>query len=275
MSLRLPLLLALLFGSALAGGAPLGPASAAAQGSDGVFEERSSSHFRLLQDVGIDRSSGWNGSVRFEREVLETLEKGYDRLEALLGLRPERTITVVVYAPEVFDATFRGLFRFPAAGFYHGKIQVRGATAVTASLRGTLWHELVHAAFHAAAPTLVIPGWLNEGLAEWFEARQLGRRRLRAGQYEALRRAARQEALPRLEALATPGFGGLDPRRAGLAYLYSYGLMDFLARRHGERSMERLVTDLVRRGHLERSFERVFRGSPAALDAAFRAELRG
>jgi len=261
---------------ALFGGAALlGPGAAAAQGADGVFEERTSSHFRLLQDVGIDRSSGWTGSVRFEREVLDTLEKGYDRLEALLGLRPERTITVVVYDPEVFDRTFRGLFRFPAAGFYHGKIQVRGATQVTASLRGTLWHELVHAALHAAAPTLVIPGWLNEGLAEWFEARASGRRRLRAGQYEALRRAAREESLPGLATLARPGFGGLDPRRVGLAYLYSYGLVDFLARRHGDRSLERLATDLVRRGHLERTFERVFRGAPAELDTAFRAELRG
>jgi len=251
------------------------PGAAAGQGADGSFEERTSSHFRLLQDVGIDRASGWSGSVRFEREVLETLEEGYERLEALLGLRPARRITVVVYDPEVFDATFRGLFRFPAAGFYHGRIQVRGATAVTASLRGTLWHELVHAAFHSVAPTLVIPGWLNEGLAEWFDARAKGRRRLSPNQYAALRRAARDGRLPALADLSPPGFGGLDPQRAGLAYLYSHGLVDFLARRHGERSLERLVKDLVRRGHLRRTFEDVFRGPPAELDAAFRAELRG
>lgn len=263
-----------LLAAVLTSGAP-GPAAAAERGADGVFEERTSSHFRLLQDVDIDRASGASGSVRFEREVLDALEAGHEALEALLGLRPGRRITVVVYDPRVFDATFRGLFRFPAAGFYHGQIRVRGAAKVTASLEGTLLHELVHAAFHAAAPTRTLPAWLGEGLAEWFEARARGLRRLGPGQYAALRRAAREDALPSLAALSGPGFGRLDAQGAGLAYLYSRGLVDYLARRHGERDLARLAEAWVRRGSLERSFERIFRSSPADLDAAFRAELRG
>ena len=46
------------------------PAGARDRGADGVFDERTSSHFRLLQDVDLDRSTGPSGSRRFEIEVL-------------------------------------------------------------------------------------------------------------------------------------------------------------------------------------------------------------
>ena len=44
----------------LVGGSGAAPCMAA--GADGKFEERTSSHFRLLQDVAIERYSGRKGS---------------------------------------------------------------------------------------------------------------------------------------------------------------------------------------------------------------------
>jgi len=55
----------------------LGSAGAADRGADGRYDERRSSHFVLLQDVDIDRRSGWRGSRRFEIEVLDVLEAAF------------------------------------------------------------------------------------------------------------------------------------------------------------------------------------------------------
>lgn len=249
------------------------PAAALDRGADGRFDTRTSSHFVLYQDVDIDESGGFHGSRRFEQNVLEELERAYDALEQLLGLRPPRRIEVVIYDPGVFDANFRGRFRFAAAGFYHGVIRIRGTTEMSVYLRRVLHHELLHAALDAAAPSLVFPGWVNEGLAEWFEARALGKRGLAGGEWQALQQAARARALFSYASLASPSFGYLDQQRAGIAYLQSYGLIDHLARRHGERKLPQFVDALIRSRNLDRSLERVYRADLATLEGRFFAEL--
>lgn len=255
----------------------LSPVDALARdrGADGRFETRSSSHFELHQDVDIDRSTGVHGSIAFEREVLRVLESGWDGLDDWLGLRPTRRLTVVVYDPAIFDATFAGLFPFPAAGFYAGIIRVRGDVAVTTALQRTLLHELVHAAWDAEAPSLVLPAWLNEGLAEWFEARATGRTRLTPVEWDGLARLASQGALPSLASLSGHNLAGFGPRTAGWAYLYSRGLVDHVARHHGERDIRRLCREIARTGDVERAFRKITRATPSEHDQAFRKELAG
>src|SRR6266850_1170241 len=179
----------------------LAPAIAHARGADGEFEQRRSSHFVLHQDVAIDDAGGLHGSRRFEQQVLAELERAYDALGEWLALRPRRRIDVVVYDPAHYDAAFAGQFRFPAAGFYHGVIRVRGDTQLTEALSRVLHHELVHAALDAAAPALWLPGWVNEGAAEWFEARTSGQRGLGVRERAALARLAREGRLAPLAAL--------------------------------------------------------------------------
>jgi hypothetical protein len=249
------------------------PDCAAARGADGEWSERASSHFVLLQDVAIDRRSGFHGSVRFEREVLEVLEAAHDRLHAYLGLKPVREITVQIYDPAVFDARFAGLFRFPAAGFYQGVIRVRGETRVTIYLQRVLHHELVHATFDQLAPSLVLPAWFNEGVAEWFEARAVGKRLLSAGELDALQRATRAGALLPIARLSGPSFVGFGPEAAGWAYLQSYGMIEHLARRHGERDLRDFVRDVVRSRRLEESFRRTYRFTVVELPERFVADL--
>jgi hypothetical protein len=250
-----------------------GSPAAADRGADGRFDVRRSSHFVLRQDVDIDQRTGVRGSRQFERDVLAVLEEAHARLEDDLGLRPRRSLEVHVYDPGVFDRSFGGLFAFRAAGFYAGVIRVRGDVAVSPALAGTLRHELVHAALDAAAPSLVLPAWLNEGLAEWFEARAVGRRGLGAGQLAALRGAAARGALPSLADLSAPGLGALPPDAAALAYLTSYALVDHLARLRGEDAVRELVEGLVRSRDLERSLRRVARTGSLGLEASLRAEL--
>jgi hypothetical protein len=240
------------------------------EGADGRLSERRSSHFVLRQDVDLDERSGFRGSRRFEQEVLGSLERAYDRLGATLGLRPERPIEVLIYDPRIFDASYAGRFAFPVAGFYHGVVRVRGDVRITVELERVLQHELVHAAFDAAAPSLVVPGWVNEGLAQWFEQRALGKRHLDPGERAALARAEREGRLPGLAALAVPSFAGFGDD-AGLAYLVSYAAIEHLARRYGEAALARFCDELLRTRSLEHAMERVFRSSPAELEAELAA----
>jgi hypothetical protein len=248
------------------------PAGSRGEGADGSFEQRTSSHFVLYQDVDIDEAGGFHGSRRFEQTVLQVLENAYESLDRLLGLRPNRKIDVVVYDPGIFDASFRGLFRFAAAGFYHGVIRVRGATEVTPHLQRVLHHELMHAALDMQAPSLAYPTWLNEGLAEWFEARALGKRGLAAWEWQALKQARRSGGIFSYAALSG-GFGRLDQHSAQIAYLQSYGMIDHLVRHYGERDLEQLVDTLVDTRDLNRTLRRVYRADLKTLEQRFFAEL--
>ena len=259
--------------AALAALSLVGGAAARDRGADGKFEKRTSSHFVLYQDVDIDETGGLRGSRRFEQQVLAELERGYDALDGYLGLRPPRKIDVVVYDPGLFDAQFAGLFRFPAAGFYHGVIRIRGGTSMTVNLSRVLHHELVHAAFDVAAPSVALPGWFNEGYAEWFEMRTQGKRHLSYRELHALTMGRSRGALFALSDLTHRGFGRFGTGSARIAYLQSYAFIEFLGRSYGEGALREYVLQVVRTGNLERSSRRVFRASLADLEGRFLAEL--
>lgn len=250
-----------------------GGASAADRGADGRFEKRTSSHFVLYQDVDIDEVGGLRGSRRFEQQVLQELELAYERLDRFLGLRPPRRIEVWVYDPVVFDERFSGRFRFAAAGFFNGAIHIRGATRMTIDLGRVLHHELVHAAFHAVAPSMALPAWLNEGVAEWFEARALSKRKLSVGERGVLAEANRSGGWLPIATLSEPSFAGLSPQAASLAYLQSYGMIEYLSRRFGERTLRELSAAVVRSRDVERALHRTVRMGVVGVDAGLRADL--
>jgi hypothetical protein len=256
--------------------APLAPlvSRAADRGADGRYDERRSSHFVLLQDVDLDRRSGRGGSRRFELDVLAVLESAHHDLDARLGLELVRPVQVVVHDPGVFDARFASLFRFPAGGFYGGSIQVRGDAQVTWVLERTLRHELLHAALDQTSRSLVLPGWINEGTAEWFEQRGLGKRQPTPAEYAALRQAAASGALPSVAQLSVGAFGHLPPDRAGLAYLESYALVVLLVRERGEDRYARFLRDVIRLRNVDAALRRHYRMDSEDLEEALRGKLR-
>lgn len=243
-------------------------AARAGGGADGHFEQRRSSHFLLREDVAIDRRTGPLGAKRFEHDVLEVLERGYDLLDDTLGLRPRRRIEVEIYDPDIFDERFAGLFPFPAAGFYGGVIRVRGDVQVTTRLASTLLHELVHAALDAAAPSLALPIWLNEGLAEWFAARATGRPALDARRQSLLAEGASRGMLLPLASISEPSLLHLAAEDAPLAYLQATALVDQVARRGGEQALRVLLGQLFRTGDLDRALLRAVGLDASALEAS-------
>ena len=257
---------------------PLGPGAPTAfaigdRGADGEFERRDSFHFTLYQDVDIDESGGLYGSRRFEQQILAELESAFDSLDRLLSLRPEKKIVVYVWDPALFDREYSGLFRFPAAGFYGGAIHIRGADRITPRLVRVLHHELVHAAFDVEAPRLRLPAWMNEGVAEWFEARAMGKRALTARERGILSQYARQGQLFSLADLSSPSLGGFEPNAAALAYLQSYAFIDHLVTTHGEGDLVRFWSAVVRSRSLDRAARRAYRSDLFELESEFKKAL--
>lgn len=248
--------------------APARPAAA----PDGSFDSRQSSHFRLLQDVGFERYSGPRGARAFERGVLEVLEDAYRQVGDAIAIRPRSPISVVIYDSAVFDEQFAGRFGFRAAGFFDGSIHVRGATEIDQRLLRTLHHEYTHAALNSASPD-VFPAWLNEGLAEYFEALAIGKRHLTPGEHAFLANAAGGGGWIPLSALNAPSFAHLGGDSASLAYLESYATVEHLVRRHGLRKLRDLCEQLVKSRNLVRALDRTYRMDLAELESALLAEL--
>ncbi len=250
-----------------------GPLAALDRGADGKFDQRRSAHFRLLQDVDIDRRTGRGGSRQFEQAVIETLEDAFRQIHKKLDIRPRGAVDVVIYDPAVFDGTYSDQFRFSAVGFYDGVIHVRGHVEVDRRLVRTLHHEYFHAALDAVSARGRVPAWLNEGLAEWFENLAVGKRRLSSAEHAYLSRANRLGRWLPLSVLSEPTFAGLDDKSATLAYLQSYAMVEHLVRHHGEHRLRRFMRQLVRGAQLEWLLKREFRASLAELEANLRAEL--
>jgi hypothetical protein len=66
----------------------------------------------------------------------------------------------------------------------------------------------------------------------------------------------------------------MDARSASIAYLQSYGMIDFLVRSAGERSLARFFDELVRSGDTGRALQRVYRLDERKLEARFLDDLR-
>ena len=253
------------------GGAVFAPSTRAA-GPDGKFDERGSSHFRLLQDVGFERYSGPAGARAFERAVLEVLEDAYRQVGDAIGVRPRARVRVVIYDSASFDERFGGIFGFRAAGFFDGSVHVRGAARLDERLLRTLHHEYAHAALHSVSAD-AFPAWLNEGLAEYFEALALGKRHLTHGEHAYLSGAVAQGGWIPLSALGTRSFGHLGGDSASLAYLQSYATVEHLVRRHGMRKLRDLCQHLARSRNVGRALDRTYRMDLADLEEALLKEL--
>jgi hypothetical protein len=242
--------------------------------ADGKWSERKSSHFQLFESVGFARYSGPDGSREFERAVLATLEDAHQRVRDEIKVEPRSRVRVYVYEPSVFDASYSSLFGFRAAGFWDGAIHVRGGQSLDARLVSTLHHEYLHAALESVAPRDLWPAWLNEGLAELFERRALGKTLLDANEDARLRDAVASGAWIPLSDLCGPSLAGLSQAPAELAYLESYAAVEMIFRRAGRERAQSLVRELGRTHTLDRALQSSLRVTLAGLEAQLISEFR-
>ena len=189
------------------------------------FWRESSQHFDLAYDGSRDEIL-W-GSHR----ILAELEEAYTDLGEQFGRYPVEEgrprISVVLYRREGFDA-LTGLGDW-AGGAFDGTVRVPvGDFELEESrLRRILRHELVHAFVRAVGGPRV-PGWLNEGLAQWLEEG-------RAAAVEVASERLRGAELFSLDQLEGSLASWKDEEAIGLAYAQSLLFCDYLARNYGER----------------------------------------
>ncbi len=223
------------------------------------LHERWSSEALIEQNQWTERSDLFELSYDTSRldilensqVVLDHLERCYERLHEWFGRDPVREhaspkIRVVLYSPAEFDR-LTGIGDW-AGGVFDGVVRVSLQELALEDPRwkDVLAHELVHAFIHALAGDAV-PGWLNEGLAQFLED---GRPKIE----EARERFGEGPLFP-LERLEGSLAGWEDPLEISRAYAQSLLIVERVARDWGDEALRRMVLSCGDGILPERSFE--------------------
>ena len=173
------------------------------------------------------------------------LERAFWRIAERIGTYPVNRILVTFYT----EQQFRDITRAPtwASGGFDGKIRIptRGAEQDREEFDRVLVHELTHAMITGIAPHGV-PAWLHEGLASYFEPRDVD---------EALRHVRSAGVVFALSDLKE-GFGRFGVNDAAVAYDESLVAADLLVRLLGTR-LAVLLQALGRGQSFEQSLSQV------------------
>lgn len=225
------------------------------------FWRESSQHFDLAYD-------GDRNDILFAgNRLLNRLEDHYLELERFFGSSPvdegRPRIAVSLYHREGFSQ-LTGLGEW-AGGAYDGvvRIPIGDFAREERALDGVMRHELAHA-FVRALGGAHVPGWLNEGLAQWLEpgrALALGTARAKLAGHELVPLAALEGSLA----------SGQDPESIARAYAQSLLLVDWIAGRFGERLLVDMVAGSAVGEAPAETFERVTRLSLEPTFAEFLA----
>lgn len=213
--------------------------------SDGALSarlERIRRELRTEKDFNRDVTSHF--SIKYEgrekieagRIVLRILEDAYGEVGRALSFYPDQEIAVILYTNQQFQEVTDA----PgwSGGIYDGKIRIPigGIEQETPGLRRLLAHEYTHAAVRAI--TRSVPTWLNEGLAQHFEGREIV-----SHQREMLRKLAKSGKMPSLRDMEG-SFMGLNGTQASLAYLISLSAVNHLIDRYGMYRVKMMLDDL-------------------------------
>jgi tetratricopeptide (TPR) repeat protein len=190
---------------------------------------------RMQQAIGAHFTISFQGpaEAQLAAEALDSLDRAYWRIGAVLGTYATDPISVVLYTAEQFSDVTRS----PAwaAAAYDGVVRVpmRGALQNRSELDRVLAHEFVHALVRTLAPHGV-PTWLNEGLATALETGDAGPAERAAAS------AARRPALARLAG----SFRAFNDADAELAYGVSALAVRRLLDEAGGTAIANLLRDL-------------------------------
>lgn len=191
------------------------------------------------QDVTTHFLVKYEGREKIEagRIVLRILEDAYSEVGHALSYYPDREMQVILYS----DQQFQEVTDAPgwSGGIYDGKIRIPigGIEQKTQGLTRILYHEYTHAVVRAITPR--VPTWLNEGLAQYFEGREIDGR-----QKEMLRRIAQTGKLPPLSNLEG-SFMGLSGDQAVYAYLLSLSSVRYMIDSFGMYRVKDILEELA------------------------------
>ncbi len=212
------------------------------------FAQYTSLHFELAFDG--ERTQLLHGA----QEAIDVLEDAYADFRLFLNHDPVRErgsrLRVTLYEPEEFRA-LTGLGHW-AGGAFDGTVRVPVEDFVRDRSRWsrTLRHELLHAFLAEYVPGSM-PGWLNEGLAQWSESTGEDLARDVRGAQGRLEGA---ELIPLSELAGTLAQLG-DEARIALAYAQSLAFTDYLVVRFGELGTARWLASMSEGATVDSAFQ--------------------
>lgn len=213
------------------------------------YWRESSQHFDLAYD-GEKRELVW-GSGR----ILNELEDAYRDLVDRFGIAPVEDgrprIAVVLYPREGFHS-ITGLGEW-AGGAFDGtvRVPVGDFTQEERGMKRVLRHELVHA-FVRESGGPAVPGWINEGVAQWLEpdsahAVAQARKKMSGG-----------ELFP-FERMQGTLASWTDQEEIVRAYAQSLVMVDYIAREYGESVLFEMIRGCKAKVAPEATFEQATR----------------
>jgi tetratricopeptide (TPR) repeat protein len=200
------------------------------------FTERETGHFTLRYEGATTKDS-------LRQQILATLDKDYDDLSSELGITPYQSIPVILYTEKAFFDVTQAPTWTGALNDGKLRIPVQGVDFINAEMARVLKHELAHS-FINQASNGHCPQWLNEGIAQYVEGRQLGPRVVRLTQ---LYKDGLQLPLNTLE----KSFLGFSRDEAVLAYDESLAATAFVRDRYDTNTLRRVLEHLGQGGTTE------------------------
>lgn len=234
--------------------------------------ERIRREHRTEQDFNREVASHF--SVKYEgrekieagRIVLRILEDAYGEVGRGLSYYPDHEIAVILYSNQQFqDVTDAPGW---SGGIFDGKIRIPigGIEHETPGLRRLLLHEYTHAVVRAITPRRV-PTWVNEGLAQYFEGRDVDSR-----QKEMLRQFAQAGKVPALAELEG-SFLGLSGHQASYAYLLSLSAVRHMVDRYGMYRVKMVLEELASGADPSRAVSNALSLSPQDFERGWKRSL--
>lgn len=215
------------------------------------YTEHESSHFILKYE-------GKQTSEALRSQLLATLDSEYDDLVRELGIAPRNNIPVVLYteqsffdvtqAPSWTGAVFDGKLRIP----------INGLTSVTPELARVLKHELAHS-FISQLSGGRCPQWLNEGIAQAVEPKQIAHGRLLADLFQ------NQREIP-LNALEG-SFMQFSSAQATVAYEESLAAVQYISDTYGMSDVQRILERLGQGSSTEAALRATIHSDYGQLEA--------
>jgi tetratricopeptide (TPR) repeat protein len=214
------------------------------------FDRAANAHFDLRYQDGIGYSAAY--------DLRKVLDQARSNVGRDFGYWPRHPIVVLVYSEEAFQQVRQGPDWI--GGVYDGKIRIPfpRSAAAQESLKSTLVHEYTHAIIHDITRDQC-PVWLNEGIAEFEEART------RKPNLQLLQSAVSKGQLIPLASL-DHAFQSRDANVAGLAYQQSYSLIAYLDQKYRFFRVRRVLDNLAQGLPIEEALQAELRLSTSQLE---------
>jgi len=204
---------------------------------------------------GLNAQTTWHFTVLFEnveeqkelrQRVLDVLERVYSRVTRQFSFYPKSFTSVVIYSSRSdYNAGVAGAPTWSTA-VYNGKIRIPlGETSMDESgLETVLAHEFTHVVVDQISNGGSVPAWLNEGLAQIMEAKDMDWAEQRVKDGMKIQRRTGKGLLP-LKSMGASFTGIRDSDSARLAYGEAYLFTSYLIDKYAFYRMIQIMEDLA------------------------------